>query len=104
MCVVDVNDFIPHRKSHLTVTLRHTGMPIMFIDFASFSTNDNCSYFFVGCRRTKMTVHRTISSCQKHTEYPRKYLTLLHEKKTAYAVKKHRYWNGGWGSRKIFAG
>ena len=46
MCVVDVNDFIPHsmftRKSHLTVTLRHTGMP-MFIDFASFSTNDNRS-------------------------------------------------------------
>ena len=25
-------------------------------------------------------------------------------KKTAYAVKNHRDWNGGWGSRKIFAG
>ena len=31
--------------------------------------------------KDKMTVHRTISSCQKHTEYPRKSRTSMHEKR-----------------------
>ncbi len=53
--------------------------------------------------KDKMTVHRTISSCQKHTEYPRKYRTSMHGKKTAYAFKNHSYWYGCWSGRNIFA-
>ena len=37
--------------------------------------------------KDSMTVHRTISSCQEHTEYPRKYLTSMEGKTTTYAGK-----------------
>ena len=60
----------------------------------SHTNSSGWDAYFHGCRtknydstthdrgmKDNMTVHRTISSCQKHTEYPRKYLTSMHEKR-----------------------
>ena len=66
----------------------------------SYTNSSDWDAYFHGCRtknydntthdrgmKDNMTVHRTISSCQEHTEYPRKYLTSMGGKKTTYAVK-----------------